>query len=136
MDDRKQSFDFVVFDWKGTLEAKLGTKVLREEEGIKAIATHLKKIDKGEAFLHVYNIKKQVFDKLEKEENKIVTNTAIIESALDELQVNEEEIRQEVVKVFYNIYNQTFTEKKRALYQGILLYLLVFSYIKLDCLYR
>ncbi len=32
-----RAFDFVVFDWKGTLEKKSGNKAQKEEDGLSAM---------------------------------------------------------------------------------------------------
>jgi len=120
--DLQPNFDFVAFDWKGTLEAKMSTKSHREEAALSACAGELIKasmakhgaVPEAEIRPHVeyelqillqsYLMEKKKAKKLKKQTNSACTHREIFERALDDSEIRDADLRQRLIEVFLNQY--------------------------------
>jgi hypothetical protein len=94
------NFDFVVFDWKGTLEPKLGGKAIREQNAISEIAKTFQDPDQANAFLTYFNEEKLIATQKEKE-HIFVTKTKLLENVLDRLKIHNQDQRKDIIDVIY-----------------------------------
>mmetsp|Transcript_10705 Transcript_10705/g.14670 ORF Transcript_10705/g.14670 Transcript_10705/m.14670 type:complete len:273 (+) Transcript_10705:178-996(+) len=100
----QRKYDFVVFDWKGTLEPKSGSKAMREECALRE-ASAILPLDNRVRFTETYHDVKACWKQKENEENITCTKEQLLQNILDNLQIDDNTLRREITDTFLRVYN-------------------------------
>jgi len=114
----ERRFDFVVFDWKGTLEPKSGGKGLREQAALKEMQEVLKGCKRISELPEIYFEEKRKMKEQEEEQRITFSKSKLLENVLNRVEVTSLEERQRATEAYYRFFNSARCPMEKAMYPG------------------